>query len=368
MSPERSIVQERESEAASATFKKEAYTILRPSPQLAWMLGVLSGAGSVKDNRGKITLKSVSKPELLTEFATVGQALFQKEPKMQPNEIKPNAVCFYGCPVAREIGDLRNNAWTETIQNRHRWILDDGIFTWKFIEGLFDSKATLKTDARNLNTLVFATTNFANADFIKKLLLAVGVRKPTMNPQEQPKGTLYVVSVYNIVDLKLIADNIHSTSPEKQAKLKDIKKAHFPATAMDLQLELERLGNPDYYEFVKLYLEGKTKFSREPYERIFGGGSFRKTRKLLEKIKSKGIRPRTMDFRSQIGEDERQIWKYAVEYGLIEKMIVAGMITPEQADSMEIYCVTGLVPKDFDSKIFVEKLDILSVAVANLAL
>ena len=206
MSPERNGLQTRKTSAVNEISENETFNdMLMPSPKLSWILGVLSGAGSVKPNHA-ISLESKRNPELLTEFSVVGQTLFGKQP-----HVAPNGIHFFSSRIAQELGDLRNEAWVETIQSRHKWILDNSDFIWKFIEGLFDTRAHLKTKPKyKENTLRFRTNNFTNADFIKNRLLAVGIQKPTIFPDgEQPKETEYTVSVYNIKDLKIIADHIH---------------------------------------------------------------------------------------------------------------------------------------------------------------
>jgi len=366
MSPERNVVQTIEPRAVNETFKEEDYKILRPSHELSWMLGLLSGAGYVAAN-GKIRLTSMRNPELLTEFRIVGQRLFGKEPQAG----QPNVVCFFSKQIVQEIGDLRNDAWVETIQRRHRWVLDDKNLTWKFIEGIFDAKGHLRKNIAKNFVLFFMSTNFTNVDFIKKLLLSVGIRKPTTYPQEQPKEsdiyTQYTISVYNIEDLKLIADNVHPKSPEKQKILKAIREKPDRPTDTGLYLEWKRLGKPSSYNIDKLKHEGETEFSREVYVRILGRGqisdrgSFTEAKKNLVKI-DKGIESRDKRFQSEIGEDERQIWRYAVEHGLIKKMADAGMFTPQKLESIEIYCRTGIVPEDLTIGDF----DQFTIGVANL--
>lgn len=282
MSPERIWPQVRQTHMGNETGEEEISNILVPSPELSWILGVLSGAGNVRYNG--IYLESTRNPELLKEFSAVGQRLFGKQPHIAPDKIH-----FFSSQIAREIGDLRNSTWVETIQSRHKWILNNSNFIWKFIEGLFDTRAHLKTKPKyNGYTLRFRTNKFTNAEFIKKLLLAASLQKPTIFPdEEQPKETEYTVSMYNIEDLKVIADNINPKSPDKQDQLKSIKEEPSPSpiTETDLYAEWVRLGRiSSSYKLIKLYREGQTKYSRSSYDRILGEGSFRDAISRLKKL------------------------------------------------------------------------------------
>lgn len=194
--------------------------------ELAWMLGVICGNGFIgKEYDRRIFLTRSNEPELLEKFQDIGRRLFGKEPVM-----KPNRVSFFGRQVISELGDLRNNTWPETIKLKHGWILNDPKHTWKFIEGLFDAKGNIQTKPEDDNALYFRTNNLISADFIKNLLLNVGLKNPTVHSTQIKEQTLYKVGVYNIADLKAIADSIHPKSPNKQKKLKAIREIPDPLT------------------------------------------------------------------------------------------------------------------------------------------
>jgi len=258
--------------------KKQSVELsIRPSMDLSWMLGVLCGGGSSKN--GRFFLQRSDNPELLAEFQAIGQRLFQKEPQVKQNEVR-----FFSKQIRTELGDLTHNVWTETIRLRHSWILTQETYAWKFIEGLFDAKGHLETGPGN-NAFYFRTNNFKSAEFIKNLLISLGIQKSTIHPKEQPQDTdiniLYTIGVFNIKDLKVIAANIYPKSPEKQTKLKAIDELPNPVTPIELYAEWVKEESPSSHRLAILHREGKTKFSRSVYERILGNGSFTVAKRVL---------------------------------------------------------------------------------------
>lgn len=208
--------------------ENERVELLRqPSIELAWMLGIISGDGFIgKEYDRRISLTRSSEPELLKEFQTVGQRLFGKEPK-----VKPNNVSFFSTKIISALGDLRNNSWPETISLKHVWVLNYPIHTWKFIEGLFDAKGNLQTKPEfGDNSFYFRTNNLTSADFIKKLLLSVGLTKPTVHSTKTNEQAIYKVGIYNINDLEIIACRIHPKSTNKQKQLRALRETPDPLT------------------------------------------------------------------------------------------------------------------------------------------
>lgn len=194
--------------------------------ELAWMLGVICGNGFIgREYDRRIFLTRPNEPELLKKFQDIGRGLFGKEPVM-----KPNRVSFFGRQVISELGDLRNNTWPETIKLKHGWILNDPKHIWKFIEGLFDAKGNIQTKPEEDNEIYFRTNSVLSADFIQNLLLSVGLKNPTVHSTQIKDQTLYTIGLYNIADLKVIADSIHPKSPNKQKKLKAIREIPDPLT------------------------------------------------------------------------------------------------------------------------------------------
>lgn len=251
--------------------------------ELAWMLGVICGNGFTgKEYNRRLFLTRFDEPELLEEFQNIGRRLFGREPK-----VKSNRVSFFGKQFISELGDLRNNTWPETIKLKYSFILNDPKHTWKFIEGLFDAKGNIQTKPEDDKALYFRTNNLVSAEFIKKLFLYVGLMKPTIHFTRIKEQAFYKIGVYNIPDLKVIADNIHPKSPEKQNKLKAIKEMPHPVTPVELHNEWARLSkllqhSPSSYEIGKLYRYGVTKFPRSVYARVFGQESFARAREVLD--------------------------------------------------------------------------------------
>lgn len=250
--------------------------------ELAWFLGVICGNGFIgKEYDRRFFLTRSDEPEVLEEFQAIGQKLFGKKPKLQSNR-----VSFFGKQVISELGDLRNNTWPETIKLKHGWILNDPKHAWKFIEGLFDAKGNIQTKPKDANALYFRTNNLISAKFIENLLLNVGLKNPTVHSTQIKEQTLYTVGIYNIADLKVIADNVCPKSPEKQDKLKALKETPPPVTRQQLLDEYMRLSKllghfASSFELNKLYEEGETPFSRSVYERELGQGSFTEAKKTM---------------------------------------------------------------------------------------
>jgi len=203
-------------EAVSSEHRK---AMLNPSLDLAWMLGVISGNAFMgKGYETRIRLQRSNNPDLLREFQNVGKKLFGKDPKVTPTK-----VTFFDKSMISELGDLTNNSWPQTISEKHDWILKNSIYTWKFIEGLFDARGNLSIKPGG-NALYFVFNNQSSSSFLGDLLLRIGVQHPTVSVQTIKQTTLYKIGVYNISDLKLIAGNIHSKNPDNQNKLHAIRK------------------------------------------------------------------------------------------------------------------------------------------------
>jgi len=201
-------------------------TMLIPSLDLAWMLGVISGNAFIgKGYETRIRLARFDNPDLLKEFQNVGKKLFGKEPKATPTK-----VTFFDKSMISELGDLTNNSWPQTISEKYDWILKDSTYSWKFIEGLFDAKGNLSIKPGG-NSLYFIFNNQSSSSFVEDLLIRIGVQHPTISLQKIKQVTLYKIGVYNISDLKLIAYNIHPKNPDNQNKLNIIREFPEPSTA-----------------------------------------------------------------------------------------------------------------------------------------
>lgn len=269
--------EERQAIQAENTRLAEIFT---PSSELAWILGVLAGGGSVDRNNGEISLGR-SREGLDSTFISVGEKLFKLNVRYKNLMIGGEKECqrprFFDISLARALGDLRVDGWPHTILERYSWIFKNEAYMWVFLTGIFDTRVSVEVGKNR--QMKFNSINPAAISFMLDLFSRVGIRRPFVTYSE---GKLSRVTIKNIKDLKFIAENIHSYVPDKEEKLRLLRKQSLKdgyeralsgneVIAEWTRLCSEVLGHvPTCQEINWLYRQGKTKWTSTTYAYHFG--------------------------------------------------------------------------------------------------
>lgn len=274
--------------------------LIIPSNDWAWMLGLLSGGGGISE-QGQISLVS-SNDHLINVYKSRGERLFHLNARAIPYEF--GSVNYYyrfqNKSLAVEIGDLRRNIWSETIKNKHNWILDNSNYSWRFFEGYFETRGSINTKAHtrriNLHTKYIGTANF-----LTEFLARLGINSPTISHDKEAREGVSGVTIYRIDDLQRVANNIHSIIPNKEEKLRLLRQIEISnlrsANPQPSYQELIRewiylyklIGHfPSEGEVERLLKEGETRFHSDVYiyrfGRFEGKRNYTKARERLKEI------------------------------------------------------------------------------------
>lgn len=177
---------------------------LNPSRETAWVLGVLSGGGSVDVDKGKVALTSQD-DQLLKAFKTNTEAILPVEIRINsyPSSGTINKEArFDDRRISRVLGDFRGGAWTQTIQDKHNWLLEDHQFIWGFLEGLSEVCGSV-----NRKGITFWTHRFEVAEFLSELMIKVGLGRPSVLKKEGGQRIRGIV-IRNPQDKKEFAVNV----------------------------------------------------------------------------------------------------------------------------------------------------------------
>lgn len=278
-------------------------TKLVPSPALAWIIGTLSGKGTVNTKTGEI-LFGFRNEQVQQECVSLGQQVFGVGIPLRPftstlrgvsnRYLVPN---FFNTGIARQLGGLSRAEFPETIKDKHPWILEDPVHTQRYVEGLFEARGNIYKRAEGASRDIIFQTSFPFvSEFIADVLTKIGVTptiiKMRMGTQMRTKG----VTISTLPEQKKFAQLIHSKDPEKEAMLKDFREDSLDRVQMrvkskdQLVQEWERMRtqlghHPNSNEINDLWKQGKTVWTHETYTYWFGetevGKKFSEARKQL---------------------------------------------------------------------------------------
>jgi len=272
--------------------------MLLPSRELVWMLGILTGGGHVETTNWKVISISDSNDVLLQSVKDVGERLFKTN--AATDEKNKRIVLFHNVSVARQLGDLRSDRSNNTISEEHSWLLAEN-YIWSFIEGFFEKKGSVIDSGRS-KRIIFYTTHIHIANFLAELLVRAGVENPRIMFSLSRSTGIKGVSVSSLLDIKLIADNIHSKINAKEQKLELFRHitpqrplvnrvgvSSDEEVVHEWRLLRQLLGrSPKVEEIRKLKKEGKTRYSDGVYSyrfvRDYGKRDFNRARENLERI------------------------------------------------------------------------------------
>lgn len=276
---------------------------LKPSSELAWLLGVLAGKGNVGTDDGEISLASKDQL-LLKQFQSTGERVFKLNPSTRPQRINKGIrnfentiVEFNSTVLARGIGDMRREKWPATIIDKHPWVIKNSNLTWKFIEGFFEVNGGVYTyegvKHKSQHLVVLSTSSASAAIFLSECLAKLGIQYPLSRSSSQTRERASGVAISNLVDLRLFSSSIYPKSEEKEEKLKIYRDKESQSgkvvTYSDEEVisEWNKLvkicGKPPTVTLIReLRRQGITRLSDKVYSLRFGNGSFIRARELLE--------------------------------------------------------------------------------------
>ncbi|MBI2338193.1 hypothetical protein HYU95_03320 [Candidatus Daviesbacteria bacterium] len=260
-----------------------------PSVDLAWFLGTLSNGGYVHSN-GNIRMMGADR-NVLEKFRLLTDSLFSLNTYEDHSGTgKELGYAFNSRKVARFLGDLRSDAWAGTISSTHPWVVMNPRYIWGFVTGFFDriGKVIIDED-RGHYIVTLPTSSQGGASLLAEMLVRVDIRKPSI---QNKLGKTKDVSIFNLMDIRLFAQHVHSVVPEKEANL-EYYRERFPkrfritedSMIQEWKDMSEVLGHaPTMVDIDEFYKAGKITTSLTTFRRRFGNGSFVKAREELERI------------------------------------------------------------------------------------
>lgn len=278
--------------------------VIDPSHELAWMLGVLSGRGHIRFSGGNITLGG--NQELLEKFRLVGEELFQTAGDLVSyfyNGKEYKSVRFVNVEIPCALGNLSVTEWIYTINEKHDWILENQDYLRDFIEGLYETSGSATTNGERIR---FSTIYLDVALYIEDLLRRFGIRRPKISYQKKGEK-IRGVGIFNLRDLKFIAEKIHSVNPAKEEDLEFIRGKTrlklraksagveiYPVDSDEQLLEEYKMARetclrdknrlPTKQDIVDLRKQGNLVHSYATFADHFGKGSFIRAQKSMELI------------------------------------------------------------------------------------
>ncbi|OGM33468.1 hypothetical protein A2803_04710 [Candidatus Woesebacteria bacterium RIFCSPHIGHO2_01_FULL_44_21] len=211
--------------------EKKEYTI-EPSYDAAWFLGVLSTAGytRIQGKRYAVRLQTQDS-ELIEKFSALGEQILETKPILYTNEYSdPNrkmsqTVQFSGKKAVTQTGDMRKSIWPATIARNHSWIMEDDIYLWKFIEGMFDASGHIGIAESSKGVRGYLRINCPTQEglvFINSLLQRLEFRNSQV--YLNPKGRVGYIRNYSQEEVVNFSLSINSCITQKQESLEIMRK------------------------------------------------------------------------------------------------------------------------------------------------
>ncbi len=182
---------------------------LEHSTDLAWMLGILSGGGSVTNDGIEITSRYT---DLVDTIQNIGERLLQLPGYLSINKNNSRTVRFNSMKLSRFLGNFKSDHWIQTLAEHHSWIYSREKYVWSFLRGYFDKRGDYNPQE---SALVFSTHSRIAANELSFLLAKVGVENVSIIPSREIIEGIKGISIDQPEDIQLIANNIRSCIPEK---------------------------------------------------------------------------------------------------------------------------------------------------------
>lgn len=267
--------------------RQEASQIIQ-SPDMAWIMGTLSGHRLVHNKTGHISLGNKNE-QVQHEFIRLGEQVFGVEIPYRPvwtnKDNKPItylAPSFYSISIARGLGDLSRTQFHRTIREKHNWILEDQTCTLRYTEGLFEARGNIykRFESESKDIMLQTSIPYA-ADFIAEVLTKLGVTPTIIKMRRGPELITKGVTISTLPEQKKFAELIHSVDPKKEEQLEEFRNASLEGVITrvkskdELINEWRKMTNilghpPNSSEIRNLRKEGITKWASQTYTSWFG--------------------------------------------------------------------------------------------------
>lgn len=277
-----------------------------PSQELAWVLGVLSGGGHVGLKGGDKSLVSVvsSEPDFLQAYKSTAENLFRtnisfRTLKQKKDGKTPVFAGFFNADIAQYVGDLSTGHWAHTVVEKHKWLIDNDKYLWKFLEGLYERTGIV----HQIRGIIYHSAHIDTANFLSESLVRVGIKNPVVLQKRDSREGIKGVGLFDRDDQIHLASNIHPKTGTKARDLAEVRtslmradsfrvynKCEDEASAVAEWLKItDQLGrSPHAHEIADMKRKGQTRFSVTVYSKRFGEGNFTAARAALEELTVQG--------------------------------------------------------------------------------
>ncbi len=204
-----------------------------PSQELAWTVGYLSAiggtaAGREKPTQLKITAKAACpKIPARNKFEQMAKTLLGTTPTITRHahsDGRTSEVLFVNNKnTVPRLGNLSEKDFVNTFNERYKWIKQDALYGWRFVEGRFEASANCESRNNHEYGIRFSVNDTEFLNFLVDHLKSLGILKPRpyfIHNHQAP----HAIGIFNDRDLKLLAINISSTDEGKENFLANLRK------------------------------------------------------------------------------------------------------------------------------------------------
>lgn len=274
---------------------KEQRTIVQSS-EWAWMIGVLAGGGHNNLKGGNLSIAETDENFLQTIKSTgeriIGSNGYIRTIRVLDNGVSYRTLGFHDRSISSQLGDLRRDRWPQTIIQKHPWILRNNNYLTNFLGGIFDTRGRILTQQG-----IFLSSSYpAVVNFLSELLVRVGVENPRPKYKGKDKEEVIGVGIYNLQDMKVFSNQIHSRRPSQEAALDVFRQHKSVRPKADLESliaeytkarEITLKGKnrlPTIHDIAELREQGVIIYTASTLANFFGERSFVRARENLEDI------------------------------------------------------------------------------------
>lgn len=195
-----------------------------PTLDTAWLLGYLSSSSIMKKTARRTSVINVSEPqaERRKKFKDIIGAYSKSQPQERVRQRKDKTnyeVNVFDAELMRRFGDLSRDNAPRTLKQRYAWIFRDPEITWKFLEGVFEAKGSIRD-----NGIIFNTSSNAYKDFLIQTLKELGIENPHPIFDDPQKTKLRGVAVQKTLSMKIVSLFISSVDPVSERKLQVLRE------------------------------------------------------------------------------------------------------------------------------------------------
>src|SRR5258708_7231316 len=233
---------------------------LSPSPEFAWILGVLSAGGEY--TKKGLLLTSRNK-ELIDKMKKLGQKVF--ELTGSEKQIKnANAISFYNTHLFEHLVDLRKASWKKTIIEKHDWLYQNREYILQFITGFFDLRGYSTTLDASTKMITFRHSTLEGCQELTLMLEYLGIVNTSIIKSTVRMEGVQGVGVYSSEDIQIFTQQVNSCIPSKQKRLEELRDL---GVSKNKHINRKKILINAYKKVIELHKTtglGSTKLSKHP--------------------------------------------------------------------------------------------------------